>query len=213
MYTHLIAATEPLLTAAVPTGAGGHWTHFILATPLRGGVIPGFLKLLLGTQADLTFMHPVLAMGSAALEPADPIVYMPRVARRPLPGHPARPIYEPTSIGDSFFPTVTYDAVALAYGHQEAGEAVWPDMQTALALDGKSGLIGYPITDNLLSENGSPYTGVVVQYVADGPYDPHAIYSHRDDVKRQYGCFLDTFVRTGTATVVAPTTDWAAPCP
>lgn len=213
MYTNLIGATEPTLRAAVPTGAGGHWTYFILVTGVRDGNIPAFLQLLLGTQAKLTHLHPVLALGAAALEPADPIVYMPRLARRPLPGHPARPIYEPVGQGDSYFPTEIYDAVALAYGHQQAGPEVWPEMQGALALDGLDGLVTLPQTNNRPSEAGGQYTGVVQQFVADGPYDPHAIYSHRDDVKRQYACFLDTFVRTGKATVVPPEPSWQDACP
>lgn len=213
MYTNLIGATDPTILAAVPTGAGGHWTHFLLETPLREGQIPTFLTLLLGTQVKISFLHPVLAVGAAAVEPADPMIYMPRLARRPLPGHPVRPVYEPTSIGDSYFPTTTYDAVALAYGHQQTGDVVWPEMQETLALDGKDGIVGTPVTNNLTSEGGDAYTGVVVQYEADGPYDPHAIYSHRDDVKRQYSCFFDSFVKTGAATVVPPTTDWAAACP
>jgi hypothetical protein len=171
------------------------------------------LTLLLGTQAKLTHLHPVLAIGAGALEPADPIVYMPRVARRPLDGHPARPIYEPVGQGDSYFPTTIYDAVALAYGHEEAGDVVWPEMQDALALDGKDGIITLPATNNLTSDAGAAYTGVVEQFVADGDYDPHAIYSHRDDVKRQYACFMDTFVRTGKATVVAPEPNWQDACP
>src|SRR5690606_28068140 len=116
-------------------------------------------------------------------------------------------------IGDSYFPTQIYDAVAVAYGHEQAGEIVWPEMQEALALAGQDGLVGYPITNNLESSTGEPYTGVVVQYEADGDYDPHAIYSHRDDVKRQYSCFFDSFVRTGSATVVEPTTAWHELCP
>lgn len=213
MYTNLIGATEPLLRAAVPTGAGGHWSYFILETSLREGQIPAFLTLLLGTTAELTFLHPVLSLGAAALEPADPLIYMPHLARRPLPGHPVRPVYETTSIGDSYFPTQIYDAAALAYGNQQAGEEVWPEMQGALELAGLEGLASYPITNNRTSDSGEPYTGVVVQYEADGDYDPHAIYSHRDDVKRQYSCFFDTFLRDGAATVVEPTTEWQAPCP
>lgn len=213
MYTNLIAPTDPLLRAAVPTGAGGHWTYFILETSLRDGQIPSFLTLLLGTTTQLTHLHPVLAIGAAALEPSDPIVYMPHLARLPLPGHPARPIYEPVGEGDSYFPTSVYDAVALAYGHEQAGEAAWPEMQDALALIERDGLIEYPVTNNLESSEGDPYTGVVVQYEGDGTYDPHAIYSHRDDVKRQYSCFWRTFFDTGVATLVEPTTDWSAPCP
>ncbi len=213
MYTNIIGATDPMLKAAVPTGAGGHWTHFILRTQIRDGQIPGFLVLVLGTTSTLTFLHPVLSIGAAGLEPADPIVYMPHVARRPLPGHPVRPIYEPVGKDDSYFPTTTYDAVALAYGHRQAGEETWPEMQATLAYAGLDGLIPYPVSDDVVSETGEAYTGVVVQYVADGPYDSHAIYSHRDDVKRQYACFWDSFMKTGKPVVVAPTTDWAAPCP
>ncbi|MFO0548446.1 MAG: hypothetical protein U0271_08675 [Polyangiaceae bacterium] len=213
MYTNMIAATEPSLKVAVPTGAGGHWTFFILETSLRDGQIPAFLTLLLGTTATLTHLHPVLAIGAAALEPADPIVYMPRVARMPLDGHPVRPIYEPVGQGDSYFPTVVYDAVALAYGHKQAGEVVWPEMQDALALEDLDGVLSLPVTNDLTSSTGELYTGAVLQFTSDGTYDPHAIYSHRDDVKRQYSCFVDSFFKTGTATIVAPTTDWTAACP
>jgi hypothetical protein len=213
MYTNMIAATEPKLRAAVPTGAGGHWTYFILQTKLRDGQIPSFLVLILGTSTVPTFVHPALSIGAAGLEPADPIIYMPHVARRPLAGHPVRPIYEPVGRDDSYFPTSVYDAVAIAYGHRQAGDVQWPEMQEALGLAGLAGIESFPVSDNVVSETGTNYTGSVVQYLADGPYDPHAIYSHRDDVKRQYSCFWDSFMKTGRAVVVPPTTDWAAPCP
>ena len=218
MYTNMIAATEPAVQAAVPTGAGGHWTHFIFHTPLSGGAFPGLIKVLLQTQAPLSFVHPVLAIGAAALEAADAIVYMPRVARRPLPGHPARPIYEPVGPQDSYFAQETYDAVVLAYGHPEAGTPQWSSMQDALALAGLDGLLSFPLEDNLTSENGQAYTGFVVQYAPvglpgeAGPPDGHAIYSHREDVKYQYACFAESFFATGHARVPPPVEDWAAPC-
>jgi hypothetical protein len=213
MYTNLIGATEPRIEAVVPTGAGGHWTYFILETELQGGKFEGFLALLLGTPVKLSLLHPVLSLAAAAYEPSDPIVYMPHLARRPLEGHPARPIYEPVAPGDSYFPTTIYDAVAIAYGHRQVGEEAWPELQDALELAGVGGFESYPVTDNMTSEDGSKYTGVVVQYTGDGTYDPHAIYTRRDDVKRQYSCFFDSFVRTGRATVVEPTTNWQDPCP
>ncbi|MFO0646383.1 MAG: hypothetical protein U0326_09095 [Polyangiales bacterium] len=204
MYTNLISATEPHIRASIPTGAGGYWGYFILQT----GLVPGaaiLLRTVLGTQVALSFMHPGLALLETAWEPAEPMAYMPRIARDPLPTHPVRPIYEPVGQGDSYFPTVVYDAVALAYGHQQAGAEVWPTMQPALTLGGLGGTIRYPVRNNRMSASmATPYTGVVVQYTGDGVYDPHALYTQLDAVKFQYSCFADTFVRTGMATVFDP---------
>ena len=204
MYTNLISATEPRIRAALPTGAGGYWSHFILITPLIPGVAGKVGVALLGTTAKLTFLHPGLHLFQTAAEAVDPMVSMPRLARRPLQGHPVRPIYEPVGKGDSYFPMETYDAMALAYGHKQAGTIVWDTMQDALKLEGLDGVLDYPITDDLTSESGAKYTGVVVQYEGDGVYDPHAIYSQLDEVKYQYGCFFSTFLKTGKATVLAP---------
>ncbi len=205
-YANLLAATDPRLRAVVPTGAGGFWSLFILQTSLVPGAAVG--PILLGTNARLSFMHPALHLFEQAWEPVDPMVYMPRLARQPLPDHPVRPIYEPVGKGDSYFPTTIYDAMALAYGNRQAGSEVWPTMQQALALDARSGFDTFPISDNRQS-GATKYTGVVVQYEGDGIYDPHALYSQLDAVKRQYSCFLKTMKTTGTATVIAPD----APCP
>ena len=210
MYTNLVSATEPRIRAAVPTGAGGFWTYFILVTKLHDG-LPDLVAVLLGAAKPLTFLHPALQLIEMAWEPADPVVSMPRLGARPLPGHPARPVYEPVGRGDQYFPTVLYDAVALAYQHHEAGAQVWPTMQESLALAGLEGLRPYPVRQNRTSDGGVNYTGVVVQFAGDGLEDPHAIYRQLPAVKHQYGCFLETFLRTGVATVVAPGPE-NAPC-
>ena len=212
MYTNLIGAVEPRIRAALPTGAGGYWSHFILITPLIPGIAGKVGAVLLGTSAKLTFMHPGLNLFETAAEAVDPMVSMPRLARRPLPGHPVRPIYEPVGKGDSYFPMETYDAMALAYGHKQAGDVVWGTMQEALKLAGRDGILPYPVSNDLTSETGTKYTGVVVQYEGDGVYDPHAIYSQLDAVKYQYGCFFSSFLKTGTATVPAPA-PLGTPCP
>jgi hypothetical protein len=169
--------------------------------------------LLLQTTAPLTFMHPALMLTETAWEPIDPIVFMPRVARRPLAGHPTRPIYEPVGKGDSYFTTTVYDAVALSFGHRQAGETIWPSMQTALALEGLDGKIAYPVSmDVNHAEDSTKYTGVVVQYEGDGFTDPHYIFQQLDSVKYQYGCFFDSFLKTGKATVPAPA-PLGTPCP
>lgn len=211
MYTNMVGAVEPRIKAVTPTGAGGFWSYFIL----KGNQVPGgatTLSFVLGTKGKLSFLHPAMHLLELAWEPADPIVSMPRLARRPLPGHPVRPIYEPVGKDDSYFPMEVYDAIALAYGHRQAGNVVWPAMQDALALDGLDGLLPYPASQASTSVDGAAYTGVIVQYPGDGVYDPHALYSQRDEVKYQYGCFFSSFLKTGVAKVPAPA-PIGTPCP
>lgn len=212
MYANLVGAVEPRIKAVVPTGAGGNWSQFILITPLIPNVAARVGLVLLGTSETLTFLHPGLHLFETAAEAVDPMVSMPRLARRPLPGAPVRPVYEPVGRGDSYFPEETYDAMAIAYGHKQAGGIVWSSMQEALALAGLDGLTPYPVSGEVTSETGAKYTGVVVQYEGDGVYDPHAIYSQLDAVKYQYGCFMSTFLKTGTA-VVPPVAPLGTPCP
>mgnify|MGYP001804022307 CR=1 FL=1 len=132
------------------------------------------------------------------------MVYMPRIAQRPLPDHPVRSIYQPVGQGDSDFPEVVFNAVALASGVQQAGGNLWPEMQDSLAWGGLDGIQPYPVSQNLLSETGIPYTGIVVQYEGDGIADPHTIFSQRLDVKYQYGCFIKSLQQEGTGTVLSP---------
>jgi len=210
MYANLISAVEPRVRATVATGAGGYWSYFILVTQTIPN-IKGELSLLLDTPPDYTHLHPSMHLFQVAIEPVDPIASMPRLARDPLPGAPARPIYEPHGLGDSYFPTAVQDAVALAYGNEEAGDPIWPGMQALLTLGGLGGFQPYPVANERTSLDGTPYTGVVVEYQGDGIYDPHAIYSQLDSVKYQYGCFLETMFKTGKAIVPAPSS-YATPC-
>ena len=210
MYTNLTGAVEPRIQAAVPTGAGGYWMYFILETTTVGG--RGLLKLLLGTQAEFTFLSPVLHLMETALEPVDPMVSMPRLARLPLAGHPTRPIYEPVGLDDSYFPPRIYDAMVLAYGHPRAGAEVWPSMREAQTLLGLDAVASYPVKQNLSSELGVPYTGVVVQYRAEGAYDSHGIFRRLEAVRHQYGCFHATFQKNGIAVVPPPGAE-SDPCP
>lgn len=211
MYTNLVGAVEPRIQAVAPTGAGGFWSYFILKTQLISN-IDKKVGLLLATKAKLSFLHPALQLLELAWEPAEPLAYMARLGHDPLPDHPARSIYEPAGQGDSYFPTEIYDAAVLAYGHRQAGEEVWPAMQSALSLDGREGLLPYPVASNNTSTSGKTYSAAIVQYTGDGLYDPHAIYTQRPEVKYQYACFFDSFLRTGTATIAAPQAP-GSPCP
>lgn len=210
MFTNIMAPVEPRIRAVVPTGAGGLWSFFILETsliPNAGQLVAQILQV-----PDLTHVHPTLHMLQMAWEPVEAFVFIPRLAFDPLPGHPVRPIYEPVGQGDSYFPTVVFDRIALAYRNQQAGDTVWGEMQDALAWRDLDGFAEYPVSNNLLSVSGDAYTGVVVQYPGDGVTNPHNIFQYYDEVKYQYGCFFETFLRTGTATVPAPAA-LGTPCP
>ena len=199
MYTNLVAATEPRVKIAVPTGAGGDWPYMVLTTNAIPDVKNG-LKLLLGS-GELTFLHPTLQLLETAWEPAEPFVYMGRIGKDPLPGHPSRPVYEPVGFGDEYFSYGVYDGASLAYGNKEAGNQVWPSMQTTLAVDGLEGIVPYPISNDVTSVSGTPYTGVVAQYNGDGISDPHYIFTTVPAVQYQYACFHTSFRDTGVASV------------
>lgn len=209
MYTNLVSAADPRVKVAVPTGAGGYWIYFLLETSFVEN-IGGLLSVVLKTSERMSFMHPALHVGETAIEAADSIVSANRIAQRPLPGHPARFIYEPVGKDDSYFPTQIYDAMVLSYGHPRAGDEIWPSMNEAQKLVGKDAVVPYPVKANLVSENGSPYTGVVVQY-ADDTFDSHQIYRRLPAVQHQYACFHETFRKTGVA-VVSPPGPRDAPC-
>lgn len=166
---------------------------------------------LLQTRAPLSFLHPALHTLQTAWEAAEPLVYVPRLAHHPLPGHPVRSIYQPVGLGDSYFPPPIFDAISLAYENQQAGDVVWDSMQPVLALGDLDGLAAYPVRRNREAADGTEYTGVVVQYAGDGFSDPHNIFVQLEAVRHQYACFFETFVETGVATVVAPATE-GSPC-
>ena len=203
MYTNLIGAVEPRLGALVPTGAGGFWNLMILDTSLVPGAREILAALFQANAAELRFLHPAMSLIAMGWEIAEPMASMARLARRPLPGFPVRHVYEPVGQGDLYFPTRVFDAAALAYGNQQAGEALWPSMQDALATDGLDGVAAYPVAANV-GAGAAAHTGVVVQLAGDGIADPHYVFRQLDAVKHQYGCFFATFLATGRATVVAP---------
>jgi hypothetical protein len=206
MYTNLVGSVEGRFGALVPTGAGGFWNLMIL----QSNLIPGARDLLstaLGVDPEeLTFVHPAMNTIGLAWEIAEPIVAMSRLAHRPLPGLPARNIYEPVGKDDVYFPMPIYDAAALSYGNQQAGTQVWTSMQDALALGGSAGVAAYPVR-----ANRDGLTRVVIQFEGDGIIDPHYIYRQLDTVKYQYSCFLASYLKDGVPTVPEPNT-LAHPC-
>jgi len=203
MYANMLSAVEPRVGTVVATGAGGFWSFMILRTQIIAAPRAA-LALVLGTDAKLSHLHPALYLMQQAFEQADPIAFVPRISLRPLPGAPVRSVYEPVGFNDKYFAPELYDAMALAYGHQEAGEVVWPSMQESLALQQLDGPLPYPVQGNRLSENGDPYTGVVVQFSGDGLTDPHNVAYQLDGSKHQWRCFVADYFSGATPMVRAP---------
>ncbi|MGB3494615.1 MAG: hypothetical protein WBA57_17945 [Elainellaceae cyanobacterium] len=207
-YAVMMAAVEPKIKAVVPTGSGGFWALlFSSLSRQEGGDLESIANLLgdvLNKDEPLDHLYPALRLLQSSWEAAEPMVYMARMAKNPLPNHPVRSIYQPVGQADSAFPEEVFDAVALATGVQQAGPIFWQDMQTSLALDQLDGLLQYPVEQNLKSEDGRPYTGLVVQFQGDDLDDSHTIFSQLDDVKFQYGCFIDSFRDTKRAVVPEP---------
>lgn len=209
MYANMIGAVEPRFGALTPFGAGGFWNMMILDTE----IVVGARELLggvVGVDPDrLAFVHPVLSLLASGWEIAEPGASMARLARRPLPGTPARHVYQPVGLDDKFFPNPVFDAAALAYGNQQAGELVWSTTQDALRIDHLDGMLSYPVRAN---RDGAT-TSVVVQYTDGGLLDAHYIHRQRPEVRYQYGCFLASYVADGAPTVPAPVPDPSAACP
>ncbi|MBT9316122.1 hypothetical protein [Leptothoe spongobia] len=231
-YALMMAAVEPKIRAVVPTGSGGFWSLLFsnLANPdSRKAPIPEFcvnkppdqpevvcqvndlgdIDRLLGQvqkrTEPLNHLYPALRLLQSSWESVEPMVYAPRIAKRPLPDHPVRSIYQPVGQRDSDFPEEVFNAIALASNVQQAGPTLWPGMQESLALEKLDApMLSYPISQNLISDTGIPYTGVVVQYESDLIENSHTIFSQRLDVKYQYGCFLKSFQQNNMGTVLSP---------
>ncbi len=194
---NIVGAVEPKIGAVVSSGA----PSFFALQITENDDFAALARLLTGTLQPLNPLYPALNLVETAWEAVDPIVYMPRIAQRPLPGNPVRSIYQPVGEGDTIVSETVFNANALASGVQQAGEIIWPEMQESLALSGLDGIISYPVENNLLSANGTPYTGVVVQYEGDGIADSHGIFAQLDEVKGQYSSFFESFQKNGVAVV------------
>ncbi|MBX2865288.1 MAG: hypothetical protein KTR27_17195 [Leptolyngbyaceae cyanobacterium MAG.088] len=199
-FANMLGAIDPNVEVVIPTGSPGLWPLLISETEDQADAV----GLFLGTLQTLDPLYPGLQLLESAWEVVDPIVYTPYLAQRPLEGHPVRSVYKPVGQGDTEVPEEVFNAMALATGLQQAGPIFWPEMQDSLALDGLEGIEPYPVANNLVSDDGRPYTGAVVQYQGDGIADPHTIFSQLDEVKFQYANFLNTFFEDGVAQVLDP---------
>lgn len=201
MYTSMVAAVEPTVKAAIPTGAGGYFALQFLINTVADNP-KQLIAALLNTQPELlSQLHPVIAIANAAYEPADPLVFVEHIAARPAVGHDPMPVLVPTAPADEYFPPRIYAALTVAYKHPRAGASLMPDVETALELAGRAQL-AYPVTNNV---NG--VTAAITEFPRPPGLTGHQISLHRADTRYQMACFFKTFLATGAATIVMPKDD------
>lgn len=233
MYTNLYGAIATDTAALIPTGAGGYWSFFLFGSE----IVPdaeNVLKLFLGVpgEATLNHLHPILGLFQQYAEAVDPVVFVPRIVRDPLPGVPSKHLYVPYGYVDKYFTKWTQRAMALGYAIPVAYPSEDQEMLTQLIAFGlidvktlcavtpglatcRMELEEYPISTNFVAGDGKKLTAIGVQF----PEDPiqqngHTIYAQRDEVIYQYECFLASLIRDGIPTVPAPSTMLPQPaCP
>jgi len=205
-----VAAVDPRIEALVPTGSGGFWS-LLLSGGSRVGGPPELIAFALGTEVEIHTLHPGLGLLQHAWGMAEPMVFAPALSMRPLDGHPRRHVYLPASAEDGFFPEPVYDAMALAYGLERTGPALWPELGERLDLAGLTDRPELPTAGNR-DADGETWTGVVQQWAGDGLADSHGVFAQDEGLQHQYACFFETFLADGVPTVVAPGATQLDPC-
>jgi hypothetical protein len=218
MYTNLFGAVEPRVPVLVPTGAGG----LLEPDDPRDRAHPEGARGLLASalqvrdrarRADV-LAHP--GMSAARQRLGDRRAGGGDVAARRGGRCPATRCATSTSrwarttctsrrrsTTPRRWPTATARPAPSAW----TGDAARPWRSTSLG-----GVVqSYPVARDQAGPGGAMTTRVVVQFESDGIVDSHYIYRQLEEVKHQYGCFFDSYLRTGTPTVVAPA-PLTAPC-
>jgi hypothetical protein len=192
---------EPGLKAIIPSGEGGHWGVFIA----RGNILD--IKSLNQKEKGMfevikvDAFHPAMAVFQTAMAPADFITFAPHIIYEPLQGAPKQ-VWMAMGEYDHFFRPETQNALFQGLGLDFAGPVVDKRIEQYLDLSGKK-IMDYPVSGNI-KVGGKSLTGVAEQFKMDGILDGHHINFQLDAPKYQYGCFLESLVKTGVGTDYAP---------
>ena len=204
------AAMEPDLKAVIPTGAGAYYVLFAAeSNPANRRRLRG-KDVGMGERMGIHRHHPLLTLTCTVLAPVDMMVHMPRLAVDPLPGRSPKHVLLPAGIHDHYFHPVSQNATMAVAGLDLAGPALHPDTVPLLELAGLDQL-DYPVSLNRETPGGA-VTAVAVQALQQPPLDGHHVAFQRDDLRYQYGCFLQSLVRDGVPTLYEPGAGWDGGC-
>jgi hypothetical protein len=216
----LVLAAEPMLGAAVLSGAGASWIENVVWKQEPVEVRPAFELLLkyVPLERTLTENDPVLTLFQWAEEPADPLVYGRGLVSEPLPGQRPRHVLMEQGIVDHYIMPPIANATSLSLGLDLAGAPLdaanaeltadgAPALEGLLAFSGRA-QITLPASGNVASRA----TAIVVQHPSDGVEDGHEVVFQTDPPKREYRCFLQSWASGALPRVPGPG-DVNAPCP
>lgn len=187
-------ATEPLVKAAVLSGAGGvlYLTMLYKTQPTD---IAGLVKLLLRDD-PLDEYNPFLALVQMFMDRADSVSYGRLLVEEPPPGREPLNVFQTEGLVDHYVPLPCIEALATAIGEDPVAPILQP--VDGLALEGHSGL-ATPVSDN---QNGA--TSVLMQYQAAPDSDGHFVIFDIQAARQQSTNFLSTMAHTGQAVVTSP---------
>jgi hypothetical protein len=210
----LVLQAEPMYKVVVLSGAGASWIENIVWKQLPLDIAPVVDLLLRYNQLDpprnVTEDDPVLTMLQWSVEPADPLVYTRALLQDVAPGQAPRQVLMEQGIVDHYIMPPIANATSLSLGLDMAGTPLdatsaeliadgTPTLESVLQFSGRS-QISLPVMGNFT--NG--VTAVVIQHPGDGIEDGHEMVFQTDPPKREYRCFLQTWVAGQTPLVPLP---------
>jgi hypothetical protein len=207
----LVVAIEPMYRAVVLSGAGASWIENIVWKQQPLDVAPAFELFLhyAPIERKLIENDAALTLFQWAEEPADPLVYTRALVDEPPAGQPARHVLMEQGIVDHYIMPPIANATSLSAGLDLAGtplDATNAELTADSAPTLESDL---PFSDRdpvalPASGNRSGTTAIVVQHPADSIEDGHEVVFQTDPPKREYRCFLQTWIAGQTPLVPQP---------
>jgi len=210
----LVLAAEPMYRALVMSGAGGSWIENIIWKQLPLAIRPVVDLLLrydqLDPPRDVQEDDPALTLLQWSVEPADPLVYTRQLLQEPLAGQSPRQVLMEQGIVDHYIMPPIANATSLSLGLDLAGTPLdassaelvgdgTPTLESVLQYSGR-----HQITPPVTGNYGMGLTAVVIQHPSDGLEDGHEMVFQTDPPKREYRCFLQTWVAGQTPLLPLP---------
>jgi hypothetical protein len=217
----LVMAAEPMYRALVMSGAGASWIENVIWKQQPLAIRPVVDLLLrydqLDPPLDVQEDDPALTMLQWSVEPADPLVYTRELVEEPPAGQSPRPVLMEQGIVDHYIMPPIANATSLSMGLDLAGTPL--DASSAeLVADGTATLESvlqysgrHQLTPPVAGNYGHGLTAVVIQHPSDGIEDGHEMVFQTEPPKREYRCFLQTWV-TGQTPLLPVPGDIDGPC-